>query len=46
VIDGGIVLELLHAYRCRYDFMKEGVPVQIDYLLMNYRSNADEMSPR
>mgnify|MGYP003429194507 FL=1 len=35
MMDGVIVLHLFHAYGCGDDLMKGGVPVEIDYLLMN-----------
>jgi hypothetical protein len=46
VVDGTIVLDLLHADCCSDHFIEGGVPVQIDYFLMDSRSRAAEISPK
>ncbi len=46
VVDGVVVLDVVHAYCGSDDCIDDGLPVWICYFFMNSRSRAEEISPK
>lgn len=46
VVDGAVVLNVVHAHRGCDNCIDDDIPVWICYLLMNSRSKAEDISPR